>query len=114
MKALEVLQIIIALATIATGAVSLFCPESIRGFTGLVAEGPRGITEIRAIMGGVFIALGVAPLILGAPEAYRTLGITYLVIAVIRAVSMVVDRSVVSSNVISLVVEILFGMILML
>ena len=114
MKALEVLQIIIALATIATGAVSLFRPESIRGFTGLVAEGPRGITEIRAIMGGVFIALGVAPLILGAPEAYRTLGITYLVIAVIRAVSMVVDRSVVSSNVISLVVEILFGMILML
>lgn len=114
MKTLEVVQVVIAVATIATGAVSLLRPESIRGFTGLVAEGPRGITEIRAIMGGVFIALGVAPLVLGAPEAYRTLGITYLVIAVIRAVSMVVDRSVVSSNIISLVVEIVFGVILML
>ena len=114
MKVLEILQIVIAVATIVTGAVSLFRPESIRGFTGLVADGPRGITEIRAIMGGVFIGLGIAPLILGAPEAYRTLGITYLVIAVIRAVSMVVDRSVVSSNTISLVVEILFGVILML
>ena len=114
MKTLEVLQVVIAVATIATGAVSLLRPESIRGFTGLLAEGPRGITEIRAIMGGVFIALGVAPLVLGAPEAYRTLGITYLVIAVIRAVSMVVDRSVVSSNIISLVVEIVFGVILML
>ena len=114
MKTLEVLQVVIAVATIATGAVSLLRPESIRGFTGLLAEGPRGITEIRAIMGGVFIALSVAPLVLGAPEAYRTLGITYLVIAVIRAVSMVVDRSVVSSNIISLVVEIVFGVILML
>ena len=114
MKLLEILQIVIAVATIATGAVSLFRPESIRGFTGLVADGPRGITEIRAILGGVFIGLGVAPLILGAPEAYRTLGITYLVIAVIRAVSMVVDRSVVSSNIVSLAVEILFGVILML
>lgn len=114
MKILEIVKIVIAVATIATGAVSLFRPESIRGFTGLVAEGPRGITEIRAIMGGVFIGLGLAPLILGAPEAYRTLGITYLVIAIIRAVSMVVDRSVVSSNTISLVVEILFGVILLL
>ena len=114
MKILGIVQIVIAVATIATGAFSLFRPESIRGFTGLVAEGPRGITEIRAIMGGVFIALGVAPLILAAPEAYRTLGITYLVIAIIRAVSMVVDRSVVSSNIISLVVEIVFGVILML
>ena len=114
MKLLEILKIIIAVATIVTGAVSLLRPESIRGFTGLVADGPRGITEIRAIMGGDFIGLGMAPLILGAPEAYRTLGITYLVIAVIRAVSMIVDRSVMSSNTVSLVVEILFGIILML
>jgi len=114
MKVLEVLKIIAAIATIATGAVSLLRPESIRGFTGLKAEGPRGITEIRAVLGGVFIALGLAPFILGAPAAYRTLGITYLVIAVVRAVSMIVDRSVVSSNTISLVVEVLFGVILVL
>lgn len=114
MKALEVVQIVIALATIATGAVSLFRPESIRGFTGLVADGPRGITEIRAIMGGVFIGLGLAPLLLNSPEAYRTLGITYLVIAAIRAVSIYVDSSVASSNTISLIVEIVFGVLLLL
>ena len=114
MKALQILQIIAAIATIVTGAFSLFRPEAIRGFTGLVAEGPRGITEIRAIMGGVFIGLGLAPLILGESAAYRTLGIVYLVIAVIRGVSMVVDRSVVSSNTISLVVEVVFGIILVL
>jgi len=114
MKLLEMLQIIAAVATIATGLVSLLRPESIRGFTGLKAEGPRGVTEIRAVLGGVFIALGLAPLILGAPAAYRTLGIVYLVIAAVRAVSMIVDRSVMSSNTISLLVEVLFGVILVL
>ena len=114
MKALEVVQIVIAVATIATGAISLFRPESIRGFTGLVAEGPRGITEIRAIMGGVFIGLGLAPLLLNSPDAYRTLGITYLVIAAIRAISIYIDSSAASSNTISLIVEIVFGVLLML
>ena len=114
MKALEVVQIMIAVATIATGAFSLIRPELIRGFTGLVADGSRGITEIRAIMGGVFIGLGLAPLLLNSPEAYRTLGITYLVIAAIRAVSIYIDHSAASSNTISLIVEIVFGVLLML
>ena len=42
------------------------------------------------------------------------LGITYLVVGGTRAVSMFVDKSVVQSNVISLVVEIAFGIILVL
>lgn len=66
------------------------------------------------MLGGVFIALGAAPLILKAPAAYRTLGITYLVVAVVRAASMAIDKSVVQSNIISLAVEILFGVILVL
>jgi len=40
------------------------------------------------------------------------LGVTYLGIAVVRAVSMFMDKSVVQSNVISLAVEIIFGIIL--
>ncbi len=111
---LEVLQIIAAIGTIVTGLVSLISPRSVTGFTGLSAEGGRGITEIRAILGGVFIALGAAPLILNETAAYRTLGIVYLVVAATRAISMFVDKSVVQSNIISLVVEIVFGIILVL
>jgi hypothetical protein len=40
------------------------------------------------------------------------LGVTYLGIGVVRAVSMFMDKSVIQSNVISLVVEIIFGVIL--
>jgi uncharacterized membrane protein HdeD (DUF308 family) len=42
------------------------------------------------------------------------LGIAYLVVGVVRAISMLVDRSVESSNVISLVAEIILGVILVL
>ncbi len=109
---IQILQIIAAIGTLLTGAVSLFKPESVTGFTGLRPKGGRGITEIRSILGGLFIALGVFPLIVNSPIAYMMLGVTYLGIAAVRAVSMFTDKSVVQSNVISLVVEIIFGVIL--
>ncbi len=114
MTVLEILQIILAVLTIATGLVSLIRPRAVMGFTGLVVPGARGITEIRAILGGGFVGLGVAPLILNAPEAYRMLGITYLVIAVARAAGLVLDRSVERSNLISLGFEIIAGILLIL
>ena len=109
---IQILQIIAAIATILTGLYSLIRPEAITGFTGLQPVGGRGITEIRSILGGVFIALGAVPLALNSPAAYLMLGITYLVIALVRGVSIVIDKSAVSSNIISLAVEIFFGIIL--
>lgn len=111
MNVLTILKIIAALATAATGALALFKPTAVYGFTGLTAEGPRGISEIRAIFGGLFIALGVAPFLFG-PAAYRVLGFGYLAIAVVRLVSIFLDRSTASSNLISLAIEIVFGLIL--
>jgi hypothetical protein len=111
---LEVLQVISAVATILTGLVSLLFPTRVTGFTGLAPRGGRGITEIRAVLGGFFVALGAAPLILGVDAAYTMLGIAYLVVAAVRAVSMFVDKSVEQSNWISLLAEIVFGVILVL
>lgn len=114
MSALEILKIAVAVATILTGAVSLFWPLRVRGFTGLEVSGGRGITEIRAVLGGVFIGLGAAVIYLRDPSAYLTLGITYLVIAGVRTVSMFIDKSVERSNVISVLTEVVFGVILVL
>ena len=111
---IQTLQIIAAIATILTGLYSMLKPTAITGFTGLQPIGGRGITEIRSILGGLFIALGAAPLILNSPVAYLMLGITYLGIGLVRAISMFMDKSVVQSNVISLAVEIIFGIILVL
>lgn len=112
MDILHILKIIAALGTIATGLVALLAPKSIRNFTGLEIPGPRGITEVRAVFGGFFIALGIAPLALAVPQAYAMLGIAYLGVGAVRLVSMFLDKSVVRSNIISLIVEVVFGVIL--
>lgn len=110
---IEILKYIAAIATVLTGLFALVKPSAIRGFTGLLAEGPRGISEVRAIFGGLFIALGVSPFIFGG-IAYQVLGLGYLAIALVRLVSIFLDKSRDSSNWISLVVEIVFGVILFL
>ncbi len=109
---LQLLKYIAGIATILTGVISLFWPLKILGFTGLDVNGGRGITEIRSVLGALFIGLGAAVLYFNTPETFKVLGITYLVMAVARVVSMFIDDSVVSSNVISLVVEAAFGIIL--
>ena len=114
MSILLVLKIVCAAGTAVTGFGSLIAPRSIKGFTGLDTTGPRGITEIRAVLGALFIGAGLAPFILGASAAYQALGITYLAIALARTISMFVDKSVMQSNLISLAVEVVFGLILVL
>ena len=114
MNFLKILQIIAVIATVLTGMVSLIWPRNVQGFTGLTAPGGRGITEIRSILGALFIGLGIAVFLLGTSEVYQMLGIMYLAIGVVRAVSMVIDKSIEQSNIISVVVEIIFGIILVL
>ncbi len=106
-----VLKIGAALATAATGLLALFKPSAAYGFTGLNAAGARGVSEIRAVFGGLFIGLGLAPFFLGA-AAYTMLGIGYLAIAAARTFSIVFDKSYAQSNWISLAIEIVLGAIL--
>lgn len=111
MNILLVLKIIASLGTALTGVLALVKPTAVYGFTGLVAEGARGISEIRAIFGGLFIALGIAPFIFGE-AGYQVLGLGYLLIAAVRLVSIFLDHSTATSNLISLAIEIVFGIIL--
>jgi hypothetical protein len=110
---LLIAKIIAAIATALTGVLALVKPTAVYGFTGLIADGPRGISEIRSIFGGLFIALGIAPFLFGE-SAYQVLGFGYLAIAAVRLISIIIDHSTASSNWISLAIEILFGLILIL
>jgi hypothetical protein len=112
MDLLLILKWIIAIATILTGVFALVRPKAVQGFIGLQAQDGRGISEIRSIFGGLFIVLGFAPLILNSPVAFKMLGLAYIGIAAVRAVSIVMDRSMEKSNLISLVVEVIFGVLL--
>ena len=114
MSALNILKFIAVIGTILTGLVSLIWPLTVQGFTGLTAPSGRGVTEIRSILGALFIGLGIAVFLLGTRETYQMLGIMYLTIGAVRAVSMVIDKSIEQSNIISVIVEIIFGIILVL
>jgi hypothetical protein len=109
----QVLQYIGCLLTILVGFLSLFAPERTVNFTGLAPQGGRGITEIRAVLGGLFIALGIAPFLLGG-TAYMVLGMGYLTVGVVRLVSIFLDKSGTQSNWFSLAFELVFGLILIL
>jgi len=113
MNVLSILRTIACILTAGTGAVALFAPNAVPGFTGLSPVGGRGISEIRAIFGGLFIALGLAPLFLRG-DTYRMLGWGYLAIATVRGVSIFLDRAPDQSNWISLVIEIMCGIVLVL
>jgi hypothetical protein len=110
---LQIFRILISVITIAIGLIGLPGPKWISGFTGLKAHGPRGVTEIRTVLGGLFVALGAAPLILNDLAAYRMLGIVYATLAGTRGVSMLWDRSIERSNVLSFVLELAFGVVLL-
>lgn len=111
MDILMILKIVASLATAATGLLAFAKPDAVYGFTGLNSDGARGVSEVRAVFGGLFIALGLATIILGT-LAYHMLGYGYLTIALTRAISIVLDKSYAQSNIVSLVIEIVFGAIL--
>ena len=110
---LLVLKIIASVATAATGLLGFVKPDAVYGFTGLTASGVRGVSEIRSIFGGLFLGLGIAPLFL-RDQGFTMLGIAYLAIAAARIFSMFFDKSFDSSNIISLAIEIVLGIILVL
>jgi hypothetical protein len=112
MTVIQILQIVAAAFTIGTGAVALVRPRAITGFIGLDAPGGRGVTELRSVFGGTFIALGTYVLVADTMVAYRMLGVMYLAIAAVRAPAMAIDKSVTQSNLISLVSEIALGIVL--
>ena len=115
MNVLLILKIACALVTIGVGVVSLVKPASVYEFTGLQVSGPRGITEIRAVLGAVFVGLGLAPFLLQMhPVAFQAGGITYLCVALARLVSIFLDKSPTQSNWVSLGFEVVFGVILVL
>jgi uncharacterized membrane protein HdeD (DUF308 family) len=111
---LTILQYVACVFTILVGAFSLFNPAGAGKFTGLTANGGRGITEIRVILGMFFVALGLFPILFPATAAFQMLGFAYLLVGAARTVSIFVDKSSDQSNWISVVSEFVLGAILVL
>ena len=110
---LQIFQYIACIITSIAGLYALLSPAKAVALTGLTPNGGRGLTEIRCVMGGLYIALGVIPFFLGG-VAFTVLGIAYLTVGVVRLVSIFIDRSATPSNWGSFAMEIVLGALLVL
>jgi hypothetical protein len=110
---LQYLQYLACILTVISGIFALVSPARAVSLTGLVPQGGRGLTEIRCLMGGLYVALGASPFLLGG-VSFTMLGIAYLAIGLVRLVSIFVDKSGTQSTWMSLGLELVLGAILVL
>ena len=96
------------------GVAGFIVPKITQNFIDLHPKTARGMTETRAVYGGVMMGLGLAGLLFGTREVYLTLGFMYLGAAISRLVAMVIDRSFDQNNLVSICVESILGTVLVL
>jgi hypothetical protein len=81
-----------ALALSASGVGIAVDPRRAGDVMRLPPTNARGVTEMRAGVGGTFAALGAWAALRGTSDAYTAVGVTWLGAAAVRAVSMQTDR----------------------
>jgi len=73
------------------GIGALIRPSALE-WVGIVASTPLGRSEVRAVFGGMFVALGAACLLTREPIVFAVVGGAWLADVAVRSVSVVVDR----------------------
>jgi hypothetical protein len=100
---LPILKITASVFTIAFGPNSVLKLYIVNGYTGLDVAGPRCVSEIHAVTGGAFFGLELAPPAPGSSSGVSNPGRAYFVIAAVRILSLLIDRSAMSSYITSAV-----------
>jgi hypothetical protein len=75
----------------AFGIGAMIRPSSL-SWVGVSADSPLGTSEIRAVFGGMFVALGLACIILREPVVFGVVGAAWLADLAVRTVAVFVDR----------------------
>jgi len=102
-----------ALVTLGLGVFGLFWPLSVARLVGISPEGERGISEIRATFGGLFLALGLFAAIAQNSDVFRAIGVGWLGVSAARSFSYVRDNSRSGANLGAIVIEVVLGLSLL-
>lgn len=73
------------------GVAAAVRPEAVAS-VGVAATSPLGRSEIRAVFGGMFVALGLACLITREPIVFAVVGAAWLADVAVRLISVFIDR----------------------
>jgi hypothetical protein len=101
-----------AAITAGMGLLGLLFPAAASTLTGVTGVTPAGRSEFRATYGGLFLALGLAPLLTGAPAFYALAGLCWIGAAIGRIVSIGLDRAAAPMNFGAVVYEAAIGALL--
>ncbi|MFK7745358.1 MAG: DUF4345 family protein [Roseobacter sp.] len=90
---IDILNIVCALLTIGFGLFGFLAPRYTAGALDLEpTTSTMGLSEMRASVGGLFVAAGLAAIWLGDPLAYAMIGFAFVGAATGRIVSLVFDK----------------------
>jgi hypothetical protein len=88
----DLLNVLAALLTIGFGLFGFIAPRYTASVLDLEVTGSTmGLSEMRASVGGLFVALGLAAILLDAPLAYAMIGFAFAGAALGRVLSLVFD-----------------------
>lgn len=87
------LNMIGAAGTAVLGFLGLIFPDRAANLVNLRAVTPAGMSEFRGTYGGLFLVMGVIPLITRNPGFFAFAGVLWAGIAVGRAISIFADRA---------------------
>ena len=76
---------------VAFGLGAAIRPASL-AWVGVRPDSPLGVSEIRAVFGGMFIALGAACILTREPVVFAVVGSAWLADVAVRAIAVFVDR----------------------
>ncbi|HEX9092408.1 MAG TPA: hypothetical protein VF902_00350 [Coriobacteriia bacterium] len=83
---------LLAAAVMTVFGVGALVRPSTLAWIGISADSPLGTSEIRAVFGGMFVALGLGCILLRQPAVFGLLGAAWLADLAVRLVSVFVDR----------------------
>lgn len=105
----NLLPLIGAAFTTFFGIFAIINPLSMAKIVGIIPKGKRGISEIRAVYGGWMFGLGGYALWSQSLMVFYCLGIGWLVAALFRVVSFLIDKSYSFQNLKMVLYELLFA-----
>lgn len=108
----ELLNLVGAIATMMMGAMGLFAPRFAADFVGLKYVTPAGQAEFRSTYGGLFIGLGLVPLLTLEPLAFAVAALCWAGSAAGRTVSILLDRTMTNKNCFAVLFESFFAVAL--
>lgn len=102
-----------ALITLGLGVFGLFWPLSVARMVGIEPDGERGISEIRATYGGIFLAIGIFAIVAQSGDVFRVLAVGWIGAAAARSFSYVRDNSRSGANLGAIVMEGTIGVMML-